>query len=123
MHGTPVDLDRDGDLDMIMAGGLLGGDAPDRTIWSGTRTRGEPGRGHRWRMHNIQEGFWSGFEGVPHDLDKDGDLDVVATGFGQKGQIAWFENSGDPHGALEEAPAEGALETGRHRHRGGHGRG
>ncbi len=104
MHGTPVDLDRDGDLDMIMAGGLQGGDAPDRHYLVWYENAGEPGRGHRWRMHNIQEGFWSGFEGVAHDLDKDGDLDVVATGFGQKGQIAWFENSGDPTAPWKKHP-------------------
>ena len=37
-----------------------------------------------------------GFEAVAGDLDGDGDLDVVATGWGPQGRLVWFENTGDP---------------------------
>ncbi len=56
---------------------------------------GSPGQGERWLKHIIDEGFWEGFEAVSADLDRDGDLEVIVTGFGDRGQIAWYENLGD----------------------------
>jgi hypothetical protein len=48
--------------------------------------------------HLIAASFPQGFEAVTGDLDSDGDLDVVATGWSPQGRIAWFENTGDPTG-------------------------
>ena len=104
MHGTPVDLDRDGDLDLLMAGGMLAGSTPRAHYVCWYENVGNPGQGSRWLMHNIQEGFWDGFEAVPGDLDQDGDIDVVATGYGNRGQISWFENSGNPSGTWKKHP-------------------
>lgn len=38
--------------------------------------------------------FLNGFEAIAGDLDRDGDLDVIATGWGDPGQVVWLENPG-----------------------------
>ena len=68
------------------------------------RTRTDPGGPATGACTTSRKVSGYGFEGVPHDLDRDGDLDVVATGFGQQGQIAWYENSGDPKGPWKKHP-------------------
>jgi len=88
MHGHPVDLDGDGDLDLIMA--FYSG----QIVWY--ENLGKPGNGVRWDKHTIVGEFAHGFEAVAADLDGDGDLDVVATAADTDGQIAWLENTGDP---------------------------
>ncbi|PYV11330.1 MAG: hypothetical protein DMG07_19520 [Acidobacteria bacterium] len=45
----------------------------------------------------IAQPFPGAFEAIAADLDGDGDLDVIATGY-EPGQVAWFENPGDPRG-------------------------
>src|SRR5207244_1881240 len=101
-HGHPVDLDGDGDLDVVMAFGIaaaVGNDSPDSHQIAWYENLGQPGLGTDWKKHPIAPGFPQGFEAGAGDLDGDGDLDVVATGWGQHGKIAWFENSGDPRDA------------------------
>ncbi|MFN0197536.1 MAG: FG-GAP repeat domain-containing protein [Planctomycetaceae bacterium] len=100
-HGHPVDMDKDGDLDVIMAFGIAGGADP-----AGTESHqigwyenvGKPGLGTEWKKHDIVHHFPHGFEAVANDLDGDGDIDVVGTGWSAAGRIAWFENTGDPKG-------------------------
>jgi hypothetical protein len=57
---------------------------------------GIPGNGVKWDKHTIVGEFAKAFEVIAADLDADGDLDVVATAADKEGQIAWFENTGDP---------------------------
>ncbi|MDA0832220.1 MAG: VCBS repeat-containing protein [Planctomycetota bacterium] len=100
-HGHPVDIDKDGDLDVVMAFGIAGGASPEgveshQIAWY--ENIGTPGRGTEWIKHDVVHHFPHGFEAVAGDLDDDGDIDIVGTGWSPDGRIAWFENSGDPTG-------------------------
>jgi hypothetical protein len=95
-HGMPVDLDGDGDLDVIMANGMIAQGPSTEIVWY--ENVGKPGKGTDWTKHKIVSPFEGAFEAFAIDLDADGDLDVAATAWGPKGQFAWFENSGDPKG-------------------------
>lgn len=96
MHGHPVDLDRDGDLDVIMTFGHAApaGGTSHQVAWY--ENVGQPGTGTEWRKRVVSSDFPSGIEVVAGDLDGDQDLDLVATSWTARGQLAWFENPGDP---------------------------
>jgi hypothetical protein len=98
IHGQVVDMDRDGDLDVVMALGMTfsGDPASEQIAWY--ENDGTPADG-RWKKHVIARGFHGAFEAVATDLDGDKDVDVVATAWGEPGQVAWFENGGDARGA------------------------
>jgi len=94
IHGHPVDLDQDGDMDIIMALGMHGapGDARTHQIaWY--ENTGTPAAGP-WLKHVLARGFQDAFEVVAGDLDGDGDLDAAATSWRSPGRVAWFQNPG-----------------------------
>ncbi|MBL9214469.1 MAG: VCBS repeat-containing protein [Opitutaceae bacterium] len=96
MHGDVVDMDDDGDLDILMAAGMESrATPPGEVVWY-ENVRAKDGAA--WPRHVIAAEFQQGFEAVAGDLDGDGDKDVAATAFGPKGRLVWFENPGDPQG-------------------------
>lgn len=95
-HGHAVDLDADGDLDVIMAYGIAFGNEPPSHQIAWYENVGKPGLGTEWKKHQVVDKFPSGFEVVAGDLDGDNDLDLVATGWTATGQIVWIENTGNP---------------------------
>ncbi|MBI5759493.1 MAG: VCBS repeat-containing protein [Planctomycetales bacterium] len=96
VHGHPTDIDGDGDLDVLMAFGLAAAVGADSHQVAWYENVGKPGLGTEWKKHLIAGGFPHGFEAVAGDLDGDGDQDVVTTGWSPSGQLAWFENTGNP---------------------------
>jgi len=98
-HGQPVDMDRDGDTDVVMALGMVckeGLQDTNQVVWY--ENDGSPAEGP-WKKHIIHSSFHWGIEAVAADLDGDGDVDAVATSWRSPNGLAWFENHGDPRGS------------------------
>jgi hypothetical protein len=97
-HGSPCDMDADGDIDIVMAMGFSSKPEPKtvhQVVWY--ENTGDAAKDTPWPQHRITV-LLQAYEAVPADLDSDGDLDVVATGWGKPGRVIWCENPGDPHG-------------------------
>ena len=90
VHGEPIDIDKDGDLDVVMA--HSGSDA--KIVWY--ENTGNP-KVNGWPMHVIWPSFADAHAAIAADIDDDGDLDVVATSHRGPGKVAVFFNPGDPN--------------------------
>jgi hypothetical protein len=96
IHGHPVDMDADGDLDAVMAHGMREELVPaDKHDIAWYENVGKPGTGLQWKRHTVG-GLPYAFEAFAADLDGDGDVDVVATAWSKGDRVVWFENHGDP---------------------------
>ena len=95
LHGQIVDMDADGDLDLVMSLGMTftGNPSTEQVVWY--ENDGRPARGV-WKKHLIADGYTGSFEACAADMDGDKDVDVVATAWGKDGKVAWFENTGTP---------------------------
>lgn len=81
----PVDLDNDGDLDILAA---LNGE--DAVVW----LRNSGGRNPIFVEFEVSRGLLDGPESAfPADFDGDGDQDIIAAAINND-TVAWFENDG-----------------------------
>ncbi|MCH9651513.1 MAG: FG-GAP-like repeat-containing protein [Deltaproteobacteria bacterium] len=81
---TPVDMDRDGDMD------ILGG---ENSSWGLAWWENTAGNGTTWTFHQVDPSARV-VESTAADLDGDGDFDVLAAEF-QTDAVSWWENAGD----------------------------
>jgi len=96
MHGHPVDMDGDGDADVVMAAGHNGSGVMEGSIvWY--ENNGKPTVGP-WKKHVICEHLPQAFEAFAADIDGDGHIEVVATTWGVLGGLFLFKHDGDPRG-------------------------
>ena len=94
IHGHPIDMTGNGAMDVVMAfGQLMGGPPrhPHEVVWYENL-----GGGLEWKRHHVGELAYA-FEAVAADLNGDGNLEIVATSWGD-GKVVWFEHAGDPRG-------------------------
>ena len=89
-----VDLDKDGDLDIVAS---IQGSNYDELVWYENDGAADPS----WTENviYINEGNFSNPKGLEvGDLDNDGDLDILITAKSPRGvingQVTWFENNG-----------------------------
>lgn len=95
IHGEIVDMDRDGDLDVLMAFGMGFSGNPDAEQIAWFENDGSPRTGE-WKKHIVRQKLHGVFEAVAGDFDGDKDVDIVATIWNGDGQVLWIENTGDP---------------------------
>ena len=97
VHGHAVDMTGNGRPDVVMALGM--GDASADVAAHGVVWFENPGGFDvPWPRHVIADGLPRAFEAVAVDLDGDGDIEVVATGWGRSGQVVLLKHGGDPRG-------------------------
>ena len=84
---SPVDLDRDGDLDVLAASAYGSATGLNAVLWY--ENDGHQNFAEHFVASNIDYPEWADAA----DLDGDGDLDVVATAF-VSDSVFWFENDG-----------------------------
>jgi VCBS repeat protein len=91
-HVQAIDVDRDGDLDLVVAS--LGVLFPDNRRIGSVVILENDGR-QQFIRHIAAEGIPRVADVRAGDLDGDGDLDLAVAGFGyDEGETLWLENSG-----------------------------
>jgi hypothetical protein len=112
-HAEPIDIDRDGDLDLVVAS--LGVLFPDNRRIGSVVVLENSGR-EEFKSHAVAEGLARVADVRAGDLDGDGDLDLAVAGFGyDQGETLWLENGGEwqftPHGLQQLSGPINAIVT------------
>lgn len=68
----------------------------DQIVWYENEDISEFGP---WKKHVIAEGVPNVFEVIAGDIDGDGQIEVVATGWFAKGRLVVFKHDGNPRGS------------------------
>ena len=97
-----VDIDHDGDID-ILGTGYLGDDV---YLWR------NGGDGSSWSRHTIESGLDSPWQALAVDIDGDDDLDVVLAAAGTTDSVTWYENFGNQFAAFAYNYAPAAIDDG-----------
>ena len=94
-HATVVDLDKDGDLDVVVA--VLGSIFPwDELVGRVVLLENE---GDHFTQHVLLDDVRRVADVEPGDLDGDGDIDLAVAVFGYaRGEVLWLENRGKKDG-------------------------
>ena len=79
-----ADLDSDGDLDILAAGGVF-----DTIAWWKNTAR----HGSTWSKQIVDANFGGAVGIAPADVDGDGDLDILGAAFNSASDISWWENT------------------------------
>jgi hypothetical protein len=91
-HVTPVDIDGDGDLDLVIS--ILGNILPDDRVIGRVELYEQIGNGYQ--RHILLDDVRRIADVQPADFDADGDLDLAVAVFGYaRGEVLWLENRGD----------------------------
>ncbi|WP_238476710.1 FG-GAP-like repeat-containing protein [Bythopirellula goksoeyrii] len=91
-HATVVDLDQDGDSDVLVS--VMGNLYPDDGV-IGSLVLLENKEGV-FEKRVLLDDVRRVVDAQPGDFDKDGDIDLAVAVFGyQRGQVLWLENKGD----------------------------
>ncbi len=92
-HATPVDLDKDGDLDLLIA--KMGMIFPNNDKIGSVVVLENKGNG-KFENRVLADRIARVTDVEPGDLDGDGDIDLAVGQFGyDDGEIRWMENKGD----------------------------
>lgn len=97
---VPTDLDGDGDIDLL--GTALEDD--DISWW-----RNDGGVPISWTRMIVTDDLAGAHHADAWDMDLDGDLDIVAAGFGYPWLKLWRNDGGDPIGWIEEDIGDAIL--------------